>query len=64
MKRVHGNREVHKAGKTAAEGQQRDSLRADFPYYLGEGSLPLSPSAVKQGHGGALELFRSQLNSR
>ncbi|KAG2063460.1 hypothetical protein BDR04DRAFT_951446, partial [Suillus decipiens] len=45
---VHGNEEADKVAKIAAEGRHRNSPRAHLPFYLRDGSLPLSISAIKQ----------------
>ncbi|KAG2071123.1 hypothetical protein BDR04DRAFT_933486, partial [Suillus decipiens] len=47
---VHGNEEVDKAAKMAAEGQHFTSPRVLLPCFLHNGSLPLSLSALKQAH--------------
>ncbi|KAG2074576.1 hypothetical protein BDR04DRAFT_1007493 [Suillus decipiens] len=47
---VHGNEEVDKAAKMAAEGQHHTSPCALLPCFLCNGSLPLSLSALRQAH--------------
>ncbi|KAG2138353.1 hypothetical protein DEU56DRAFT_736319 [Suillus clintonianus] len=54
---VHGNEEVDKAAKVAAEGLHRSSPRASLPKYLRNGPLPLSIAALKQAH-------RAQIQAR
>lgn len=47
---VHGNEEVDKAAKKAAEGKHRNSPNLTLPRYLRHKTLPLSISALKQAH--------------
>jgi len=45
---VHGNEEVDKAAKSAAEGEHQNSPAASLPRILRQGTLPLSISALIQ----------------
>ena len=47
---VHGNEEVDKHAKLAAESRQNNSPIAKLPHFLRFGALPLSISALKEIH--------------
>lgn len=47
---VHGNEEVDKHAKLAAESGRNNSPNANLPHFLRHGALPLSISALKEVH--------------
>ncbi|KAG2345997.1 hypothetical protein BDR05DRAFT_879246 [Suillus weaverae] len=47
---VHGNEEVDKQAKLAAESRRNNSPPAKLPKYLRHDTLPLSISALKEVH--------------
>ncbi|KAJ8588157.1 hypothetical protein M405DRAFT_740786, partial [Rhizopogon salebrosus TDB-379] len=58
---VHGNEEVDKHAKSAAENRQNNSPVTKLPHFLRSGALPLSISALKEVHRKATHVRWTQM---